>query len=384
MAFAVVAALAVSLAVPGDARSASRAVSYPSVHGLSLTAAQVKGPAPFADLRAALDPSSASGRFNWSFGDGTSYQEVARSYSEVAHEYTVPGTYQAQVSVTSALGEANASLAIAAVQDTLSARIVASPTVGPAPLTVNFTAEPSGGTGTYIGFAWNFGDGDNGSGEQLAYTYTKPGVFNASLTVTDSSGRSVTVHLPINVPGAAASPPAAPSPIGAYATDAVGVAAVLAVAAVASIAYLAVVSRRADRRGPTSETAAPPAPPTPTEAGRPVSPEELALAGSGRAGPEESVSLAERILVHLYWYGRSSIDGVARVDASQGGMARRLGVAQNSLSKALRRLVDAGALRVELEHVPGAPRRLKTYSLTSKGEAVAKRIRADSEPGSSP
>jgi DNA-binding MarR family transcriptional regulator len=122
------------------------------------------------------------------------------------------------------------------------------------------------------------------------------------------------------------------------------------------------------------------APPTaPPGASGPSSPEEMAGATASRPGGEDSQSLSERILVHLYWYGRSNVDGVARADASQAGMARRLGVAQNSLSKALRRLVDAGALIVELQHVPGAPRRLKTYALTSRGEAVARRIRADAE-----
>jgi DNA-binding MarR family transcriptional regulator len=98
-----------------------------------------------------------------------------------------------------------------------------------------------------------------------------------------------------------------------------------------------------------------------------------------RPGTDDSRRLSERILVHLYWYGRSTSDGVARADSSQAGMARRLRVGQNTLSKALRRLLDAGAVKVELQHVPGASRRLKTYSLTARGEAVAKTIRAESD-----
>ena len=159
--------------------------------------------------------------------------------------------------------------------------------------------------------------------------------------------------------------------------------ALVVVAAVAAALYLAVVLRRTARAAglPTPPEGAAASPPSPTAAGieGPSSPEQMAAATTAQPGGEDTRSLSERILVHLYWYGRSNIDGVARADASQAGMARRLGVAQNSLSKALRRLVDAGALRVELQHVPGAPRRLKTYALTARGEAVARRIRADDE-----
>jgi PKD repeat protein len=55
--------------------------------------------------------------------------------------------------------------------------------VGAVPLTVSFRSLPSGGTGTYD-FTWDFGDGATSHQRHPAHTYTRPGVFGASLAVT--------------------------------------------------------------------------------------------------------------------------------------------------------------------------------------------------------
>jgi PKD repeat protein len=375
------------LALAGPSAAAHRVTDspIPAAIGLSLTAVPVGGNAPLVvELRATLDPSSESGVFDWAFGDGGTYDGSASGYSQVSHEYTSAGTYTVAVSVTTSDGDGNASITIAVSASTLSAAIVATPTTGIAPLTVQFAAEPSGGSGTFTSFLWRFGDGDNGSGADLAYTYTRAGTFNATVVVTDSSGKNATATVEIVV---APAPASAPSSNGSAAAPAAGYVlpalALLVVAAVGASLYLAVVLRRTARSAgvPTPPEGAAVSPASSAAAGAegPSSPEQMAAATTAQPGGEDTKSLSERILVHLYWYGRSNIDGVARADASQAGMARRLGVAQNSLSKALRRLVDAGALRVELQHVPGAPRRLKTYALTARGEAVARRIRSDDD-----
>jgi PKD repeat protein len=359
------------------------ASAHPGVLGLSLTSVPSGGTAPLmVDLRATVDPSSESGAFDWAFGDGSTDNSTATGYSALDHDYAAAGTYDASVFVQSSDGDANASLVIQVVASTLAARISATPTSGAAPLTVQFQTEPTGGTGTYTSFVWSFGDGDNGSGADLGYTYTKTGTYTATVMVVDSSGANATTSVQIIVSGGlGAVPPAQPASTPGYAEFVVPIFAVLAVAAVVAILYLAVVVRRTERSAvaPTTPDGALLSPAAAGSAAvlGPSSPEEMAGASASRPGAEDTRSLSERILVHLYWYGRAKIDGVARVDSSQAGMARRLGVAQNSSSKALRRLVDAGAVRAELQHVPGAPRRLKTYSLTARGEAVARRIRAE-------
>ncbi len=72
------------------------------------------------------------------------------------------------------------------------ATIVASATEGTAPLTVSFdgssSRDPNGSISSY---AWNFGvAGATASGAQASYTFTTPGAYIVSLTVTDNDGQS--------------------------------------------------------------------------------------------------------------------------------------------------------------------------------------------------
>ncbi len=71
------------------------------------------------------------------------------------------------------------------------ARALAQPTDGPAPLTVNFTgsgsSDPDGGALTFL---WQFGDGATSTQSNPVKTYATNGVYNARLTVTDSTGLS--------------------------------------------------------------------------------------------------------------------------------------------------------------------------------------------------
>lgn len=89
------------------------------------------------------------------------------------------------------------------------ASATASPTGGPAPLTVNFdgtgSSDPEGGPLTYV---WDLdGDGqfDDASASQPVYTYTQIGTYTATLRVTDNQGASST-STPITI-SASNSPP---------------------------------------------------------------------------------------------------------------------------------------------------------------------------------
>jgi glucose/arabinose dehydrogenase len=83
------------------------------------------------------------------------------------------------------------------------AAATATPTVGNAPLTVNFdgsqSTDPDGGT---LAYAWDLdGDGafDDAGTAQTSYTYTTDGVRTASLRVTDNQGASDTDSVTITV-----------------------------------------------------------------------------------------------------------------------------------------------------------------------------------------
>lgn len=65
------------------------------------------------------------------------------------------------------------------------------PLSGKAPLTVNFSSAASldFGTGTIVGWLWDFGDGTPTSNlPNPAHTYATPGTYTATLTVTDDLG----------------------------------------------------------------------------------------------------------------------------------------------------------------------------------------------------
>jgi PKD repeat protein len=87
---------------------------------------------------------------------------------------------------------------------------VAEPRGGDTPLTVRFTAFPSGGTGSYDYF-WEFGDGVTSRQVRPAHTYSVPGVHEARLTLT--SGEQVRqCERPIAVTGAPLPPRPTPLP----------------------------------------------------------------------------------------------------------------------------------------------------------------------------
>ncbi|MET8150802.1 ThuA domain-containing protein [Actinoplanes sp. NPDC049668] len=83
------------------------------------------------------------------------------------------------------------------------ARASATPTSGPAPLTVQFssagTADPD--PGDTISLAWDFtGDGTvDSTTADPSYTYTSNGTYNARLTVTDGTGRTAVATRTITV-----------------------------------------------------------------------------------------------------------------------------------------------------------------------------------------
>lgn len=67
----------------------------------------------------------------------------------------------------------------------------ATPADGPAPLSVTFT---NNSTGDYDTSQWNFGDGTDSDEENPVHTYTEPGVYNVSLTVTGPDGHDTVLR----------------------------------------------------------------------------------------------------------------------------------------------------------------------------------------------
>jgi cytochrome c len=76
----------------------------------------------------------------------------------------------------------------------------ATPESGSAPLVVRFSAAVSEPDGDRLRYLWDFGDGAaRSSSARPRYTYTRPGVYTASVTVTDRSGKTDTDEVEITV-----------------------------------------------------------------------------------------------------------------------------------------------------------------------------------------
>src|SRR6185503_54783 len=103
------------------------------------------------------------------------------------------------------------------------ADFAATPTLGPAPLTVVFGDLT---TGAVTSWAWDFGDGATASEQNPVHVYTTPGVYGVTLTATRPGGgnartRSSLITVEAAPPGAAfgATPTSGPAPLGVQFTD---------------------------------------------------------------------------------------------------------------------------------------------------------------------
>ncbi|MDR2855334.1 MAG: PKD domain-containing protein, partial [Methanomicrobiales archaeon] len=133
----------------------------------------------FADL-SLNQPTS----WSWKFGDGGVSAEQHPSYT-----YTAPGTYTVTLTVTNSAGTDTAiQKEFVFVSPAVLAPIAdfsANPRLGVAPLTVKF-ADLSLNQPT--SWSWEFGDGGVSTEQHPSYTYTAPGTYMVSLTVTNSAG----------------------------------------------------------------------------------------------------------------------------------------------------------------------------------------------------
>ncbi len=89
-------------------------------------------------------------------------------------------------------------LTISTAPATLRCRAAATPSSGYAPLAVQFSPNVSGGRAPYT-YRWDFGDGYTSTQASPLHTYQSPGMYSATLTVTDADQRSAGSLVPVTV-----------------------------------------------------------------------------------------------------------------------------------------------------------------------------------------
>ncbi len=169
-----------------------------------ISASVVTGKSPLTvvfDGRGSRDP---EGRelgdltFEWNFGDGS---PIATGI-EVPHDFIGSQTFTVTLSVIDPLSGrvGEASVDIVLENNSPIAVLTATPTSGPLPLDVEFSAAQSSdkesSAATELIYEWEFGDGSSaGSGVpgqfvETSHSYLTEGEFAAALTVTDPGGKS--------------------------------------------------------------------------------------------------------------------------------------------------------------------------------------------------
>lgn len=169
----------------------------------------------FADFE--MDPQSGTAPmtvdfFNFSTGDIVRYEWDfngdggidSNAESPPPYTYNTPGFYDARLTVVGAGGGQHSTTYTISVYDAsqeLYADFLVSPFSGEAPLDVEFI---NFAYGDIVSYEWDIdGDGAIDSTDEVPapYTYTTPGVYTVSLTVTNTHGYSVTETLDVTVEG---------------------------------------------------------------------------------------------------------------------------------------------------------------------------------------
>ncbi len=135
------------------------------------------------DASGSSDPDGSIVSYSWNFGDGGTGSGVS-----IYHRFTSAGTYTVRLTVIDNDGASDTTtqsvtVAAATPPPVAEAGGPYTGTVGQ-PITLNGT----GSTGSISQYLWSFGDGYSAQGATVTHTYTSPGTYTATLTVSGPGG----------------------------------------------------------------------------------------------------------------------------------------------------------------------------------------------------
>jgi PKD repeat protein len=127
--------------------------------------------------------------YAWLFGDGTSGDGA-----NVTHSYGAPGSYRVRLTVTDNGGITVQATHTVQVDDPAPGNQPPTAVIsGTATVAVGQSVQFDGSgssdsDGSILSYAWDFGDGDTGSGITVTHVYTQVGTYQVVLMVTDDGG----------------------------------------------------------------------------------------------------------------------------------------------------------------------------------------------------
>jgi PKD repeat protein len=139
------------------------------------------------DASGSTDADGTLASYAWDFGDGST-----ASGATVDHAYSEAGTYLVRLVVTDdkgATGQDAAIVTVGAPGNRLPVADAGSNRAADVNTAVAFDGRGSfDADGTLASYAWDFGDGQTGTGAQTQHAYANPGSYLVRLTVTDDRG----------------------------------------------------------------------------------------------------------------------------------------------------------------------------------------------------
>ena len=172
-----------------------------------LSVTPMTGTAPVqvtADASASTDPQGQTLRYAFDFGDGSA--PVVQDSASAQHTYSTGGQYTAQVTVTDTAGLSDVTTQAVTVGTAPAApvaKLSVTPASGTAPVEV--TADASASTdpqGRPLSYAFDFGDGSATVVQDTPtakHTYSAPGSFPVSVTLTNGASLSDTAAQTVQV-----------------------------------------------------------------------------------------------------------------------------------------------------------------------------------------
>jgi PKD repeat protein/uncharacterized protein YraI len=164
-------------------------VDGPPTAGINgVTEVQVGHPAAFNARSSSVAPGSHIESFLWDFGDGTGASGV-----DVVHTFTAVGDYEVKLTVTDDKDRSGtAKYQIKINGDPIDPQgprpVITAPDEGVVGQPVVFDASQSQSHNPVVSYVWQFGDGTTANAISVNKIYHAPGVYNVTLTLTDSQG----------------------------------------------------------------------------------------------------------------------------------------------------------------------------------------------------